>query len=86
MISIEKVMKIKVVELRTHQVLQLLFWLSFRVTKFEQFKFWISRNDSFKQEFDTPNDFRLKSYEHKSYSTHQGLQLLFWSFLHPIKF
>jgi hypothetical protein len=36
MISIEKVMNIKVVELIN---LSLLFWSSFHVTKFEQFKF-----------------------------------------------
>ena len=71
---------------RTHQDLQLLFWSSFRVTKLEQFKFWILKNNKFKLDFKTPNDFIWKSDEYQSCRTHQDLQLLFWSFLHPTKF
>ena len=65
---------------RTHLDVQLFLWLSFHVTKFEQFKFWISLNDNFKQNFETPNDLNSKSHEHKSCSTHRALQLLFGYF------
>ena len=41
----------------THQDLQLLFCSSFRVTKVEQFKFWILKNDKFKPNFEISNDF-----------------------------
>ena len=71
---------------RTHRDLQLLFWSSFHVTKFEQFKIWISINSNFKQDFETLNNFSCKSYEHKSYRTHQYLQLLFRSYFHLTKF
>ena len=82
MVSNEKVMNIKVVELI--DLYNFCCWSYFHVTKFEQFKISISINDTFKQNFEIPN-LNSKSYEQKSCRTHQDLQLLFWSFLHPTK-
>ena len=42
--------------------------------------------DKFKPNFQTINDFRCKSDEYKSCSTHQDLQLLFLSSCHLTKF
>ena len=56
------------------------------MTKFEPFKFEILKNDKFEPEFETQNDFNIKSDEYKSCSTHQDLQLLFWSSCHLTKF
>jgi len=67
---------------RTHQDLQLLFWKTFHVTLFVQFKIWISKNRKFKQDFQTPNNVRWKSHEHKSCISQQDLQLLFWKTFH----
>ena len=39
----------------THQDLELLFWLSCHLTKFEPFKFEILKNDKFKPKFETQN-------------------------------
>ena len=69
----------------THHYLQRLFWSSLYLTKFEQFKFWISENDSFKPDFQPLNDFSCKGDEYKSCITRQDLLLLFWPFLHFIK-
>ena len=38
-----------------------------------------------KRYFGTLIDFRWKNHEHRSCRTYQDLQVLFWSFLHPIK-
>ena len=54
----------------THQDLQLLFWLSCHLTKFEPFKFEILKNDKFEPKFETQNDFDIKSDEYQSCSTH----------------
>ena len=48
--------------------------------------FEILKNDKFEQKFETLNDFRCKSDEYKSCSTHQDLQLLFWSSCYLTKF
>ena len=69
----------------THQDVQLLFWSSFHVMNFERFKIWISENNNFKQDFETLNDFSWKTHEYQSCSTHQDVQLMFWSFLHLTK-
>ena len=50
----------------THQDLQLLFWLSYHLTKFKHFKFEILKNDKFEQKFETQNDFNIKSDEYQS--------------------
>ena len=65
--------------------LLLLVCSSFHVTVFYLFEFWISKNDNFKRHFGTLIDFSWKKHEHRSCRTYQDLQLLFWSFLHPIK-
>jgi len=54
----------------THQDLQLLFWSSCHLTKFEPFKFEILKNDKFEPKFETQNDFNIKSDEYQSCSTH----------------
>ena len=56
--------------------------LSKEVISFEPFKFEILKNDKFEPKFETQIDFNIKSDEYQSYSTHEYLQLLFWSFLH----
>ena len=61
----------------THQDVQLLFWSSYHLTKFEPFKFEILKNDKFEPKFETQIDFNIKSDEYKSCSTHEYLQLLF---------
>jgi hypothetical protein len=43
------------------------------------------KNENFKQDFETTNDFGCKSHQQQGCRTHQGLQLLFWSFLHRTK-
>jgi hypothetical protein len=53
---------------------------------FTHFEIWNLKFDKFKSKFQTLNDFRCKSDEYKSCSTHQDLQLLFWSSCHLIKF
>ena len=55
---------------------------SCNLTKFEPFKFEILKNDKFEPKFETQNDFNIKSDKYQSCSTHEYLQLLFWSFLH----
>ena len=64
----------------THRDLQPLFRSLFYMTKFERSKFWISKDDKFKQGFVTLNDFSWKSHEYQSFITHQDLQSLFRSF------
>ena len=54
----------------THRDLQLLFWSSCHLTKFEPFKFEILKNDKFKPKFETQNYFNIKSDEYQSCSTH----------------
>jgi hypothetical protein len=54
----------------THKDLQLLFWLSRHLTKFEHFKFEILKNDKSEPNFETQNDFNIKSDEYQSCSTH----------------
>ena len=53
---------------------------------FTHFKIWNLKFDKFKPNFKTLNDFRCKSNEYKSCSTHQDLQLLFWSSYYLTKF
>ena len=55
---------------RGHEDLQLLFWSSCHLTKFEPFKFEILKNDKFEPKFETQNDFNIKSDEYQSCSTH----------------
>ena len=55
---------------RGHEDLQLLFWSSCHLTKFEPFKFEILKNDKFEPKFETQNDFNIKSDEYKSCSNH----------------
>ena len=55
MTSNENFVNIKVVEIID---VQLIFWSSFHLTKFEKFKFWISVNGNLKQDFETLNDFK----------------------------
>ena len=62
MISNENLINIKVVEV----MLQLLFWSSCYLTKFEPFKFEILKNDKFKPKFKTQIDFNIKSNEYQS--------------------
>jgi hypothetical protein len=52
------------------------FWLSCHSTKFEQFKFWIFKNDKFKPNFEIQNDFSLKSDEHQSCSTRRSITFI----------
>ena len=65
--------------------LQLLFWLFLYPRRLKNSKFEFEKNKNFKQDFKTANDFGYKSHQQQSCRTHQDLQLLFWSFLHPIK-
>ena len=55
----------------THQDLQLLFWSSCHLIKFEPFKFEILKNDKFEPKFETQNDFNIKTDEYQSCSTHE---------------
>jgi len=55
---------------RGHEDLQLLFWSSCHLTKFEPFKFEISKNDKFEPKFETQNDFNIKSDEYQSCLNH----------------
>jgi len=54
----------------THKDLQLLFWSSYHLTKFEPFKFEILKNNKFEPRFETQNDFNIKSDAYQSCSTH----------------
>ena len=55
---------------RGHEDLQLLFWSSCHLTKFDPLKFEISKNDKFKPKFETQNDFNIKSDEYQSFIKH----------------
>ena len=66
--------------------LQLWFWSSFHATLFYQLKIWISKNINLKQHFPRVTDLSWKSHEHTSCTTHQDLQLLFWSSFHVTLF
>ena len=60
----------------THQDLQLLFWSSYHLTKFEPFKFEILKNDKFEPKFETQNDFNIKSDEYVKVMNTKVVQLI----------
>ena len=80
MISTKKVMNTKVVQLiniYNFYFSHLIIWQNLNLLNFE-----ILKNDKFEPKFETQIDFNIKSDEYQSCSTHEYLQLLFWSFLH----
>jgi len=53
-----------------------LFWPLLHRTLFEQFKFWISKNDYFKQYLEIANDSSWKSHQQQSCTTHRDLTFI----------
>jgi hypothetical protein len=56
------------------------------LTKFDQVKLLILKNDTLTPVFETLNGFKYKSHQYQVCQAHQDLHLLFWLTSHLTKF